>query len=277
MTSKPGISACIITLNEENKIGACLKSLHFVDEIIVVDSGSSDRTCEIVESCGGKLYHRSFDNFIHQKNYALSLASCEWVISIDADEVLSAELAAEIIKRIVKSSESGIVAYKIPRLTFYLGRWIRYGGWYPDYNVRIFKRDGAEFVGGTVHERIKITGPRSTMSGCLYHYSYDSIKEHVLVLNQYSSMLAEDKFKRGDWSSPIYSIIKSFGKFFVMYFWKLGFLDGRAGFVIAALGAFYNYLKYIKLWELRSHRTNISDSAKDEVIRKTENLRKIGQ
>lgn len=274
MTFRKGITACIITLNEEHKIEKCLNSLHFADEIILVDSGSSDRTCEIAESKGAKVIFREFDNFIYQKNYALSLAQTEWVLSVDADEVVSSRLASEILTVLKNRNESDIVSYRIPRLTWYLGRWIKYGGWYPDYNVRLFRKSGAEFIGGTVHEKIRINGPRGTLNGCLYHYSYDSIQEHVNVLNQYSTMLAADKFKRGDWSSPLYAIIKSFGKFLVMYIWKLGFLDGRAGFVIAALGAFYNYLKYIKLWELRKNFAPApSDDLIHEPVRKTEAVR----
>jgi len=157
-------------------------------------------------------------------------------------------LRAEI-QHTIRSAQH--VAYRVPRMTYYLGKWIRRCGWFPDYNIRLFRNGVAHFEGGTVHERPAIQGSVGTLTGHLEHYSYGNISDHLIRMDQYSTLIAEDKFKRGKSSSPLLAIYKSISKFFLIYVWKRGFLEGRAGFVIAVLGGYYNFLKYIKLWEIR--------------------------
>lgn len=248
---KPGLSVCIIALNEEERLPRCLQALHFAEEIIIVDGGSIDRTIEVAKQTApsAQISGRKFDDFVSQKNYAISLAAHEWILVVDADEVVTPELQLEI-QSIVSGSpaESG---FKVPRMTHYLGRWIRHCGWYPDYNIRLFRNGLARFEGGTVHERPQVQGSIGVLRCHLQHFSYRSISDHLGRIDRYSTLIADDKFRKGDKSSPLWAIYKSISKFLLVYFWKAGFLDGHAGLVVAVLGGYYNFLKYIKLWEIR--------------------------
>jgi len=194
------------------------------------------------------VYEKPFAGFVEQKNAAIALARADWILSIDADEIVTPALAGELLA--ISRATATESAYRIPRLTFYLGRWIRYGGWFPDFNVRFFKRGSGAFVGGTVHEQFRTSGTTGILQNPLLHYSYDRIASHVDRMNHYSDLIAQDKFKRGQRSTPLWALAKSVSKFILTYFYRLGFLDGRPGFVIAVLAAYYNFLKYIKLWEL---------------------------
>lgn len=153
------ISACIITLNEEDNISRCLASLKFADEIIVLDSGSSDRTTELAKSFGAKIVRREFDDYVSQKNHVVSLAKNSWILSVDADEEISAKLENEI-REILGGREPEEDGFLIPRLTMYMGKWIRHGGWYPNYRVRLFKKSKGRFVGGKVHESVRLEGKK---------------------------------------------------------------------------------------------------------------------
>jgi glycosyltransferase involved in cell wall biosynthesis len=249
--SKPGLSVCIIALNEEERLPRCLEALRFADEIIIVDGGSSDRTIEVAKHIAPSAHInvRKFDDFVSQKNFAISLAACSWILVVDADEVVTPELQGEV-ERVVEGGgpENG---FKIPRMTHYLGRWIRHCGWYPDYNIRLFRQGYARFEGGTVHERAQVQGPVGVLRAHLQHFSYRSISDHLTRIDRYSTLIADDKYRKGDRSSPLWAIYKSVSKFLLVYFWKAGFLDGQAGLVVAVLGGYYNFLKYIKLWEIR--------------------------
>lgn len=250
-----GISACIITLNEEKRLERCLKSLAFVDEIVVVDSGSVDKTVKIAKKYGARVLVRKFDGFVNQKNHAIRSTKKKWILSIDADEVISESLKNEILAALHDSNPEGIKkkfssAYRFPRLSYYLGRWIYHCGWYPEYKTRLFLRNRAKFTGGTVHEILETDDPVATLQGPLLHYSYSNISDHLKRIDQYSTLIAEDKYSRNQKSSVAKAILKSFSKFLITYIYHRGFLDGRAGLVISVLGSYYNFLKYIKLWEL---------------------------
>jgi len=246
-----GLSVCIITFNEEKRLPDCLKSVSFADEIIVVDSGSSDRTREIAADAGARVSIRPFDGYVSQKNHTIALAKMKWVFVIDADEILTPELRSEIIRGLGQNQEEAPVAYRVPRMTNYMGRWIRHSGWYPDYTIRLFQANKASFMGDTVHERANSQGKAGTLKNHLEHFSYNTISDHLKRIDQYSTLIAREKFKRGRKSSVGWALAKSVSKFFLMYVYKLGFLDGRQGLVIAVLGAYYNFLKYIKVWELQ--------------------------
>ncbi|WCL50385.1 glycosyltransferase family 2 protein [Leptospira sp. GIMC2001] len=243
------ISVCIITLNEEDNLEKCISKLGFASEIIIVDSGSNDRTLEIARSYKAKVSFRPFDNYVNQKNYALTLAQNDWVLALDADEVPSEELIQEIIS-LTEEDRKNANGFAIPRMTYYLGQWIRHGGWYPNRQVRLFRRDQGRFAGFLVHETVQISGHIRELKKPLYHFSYKSLSDHLIFINHYSTLFAIEKFKQGKRSGLTKAIGKSLFKLIWMYIFRLGFLDGKPGLVIAILGSYYNFLKYTKLFEL---------------------------
>ena len=248
-----GISACVITLNEERRLPPCLEALSFADEIIVLDSGSKDRTREIARAAGARLETRPCDGFVSQKNHVISLAKYSWVMVVDADEVVTPGLSQEILA-VKAASERGDVphtAYRVPRMSYYLGRWIKHCGWYPEYKLRLFQNGSAKFVGGTVHENLKTQGSIGFFKHHLEHYSYQRISDHLERIDYYSDLIAIDKFRRGKKSSVLWALLKGISKFLLTFLWHRGFLDGWPGLAISALGAYYNFLKYLKLWEIQ--------------------------
>ncbi|MCB1165307.1 MAG: glycosyltransferase family 2 protein [Leptospiraceae bacterium] len=263
MKSIPGLSACIITLNEEGNLGPCLESLDFAEEILVIDSGSVDSTEEIARSHRARWFHRDFDNYVAQKNFAIEKATGPWILFLDADERVSADLRQEI-QHLFDQGSPIPDGYAIPRRTFYLGRWIRFGGWYPDYTIRLFRKDRGRFYGKTFHEKVRVTGPQSRLRSDLLHYSYRNIQEHIVMINRYSDLFASERIRAGKRNGVLFSLLEAIIKFLTMYVWKGGFLDGRAGLVIAVLGAYYNFLKYIKVWEKRSTVAEIEYPRKKE-------------
>ncbi len=244
------LSACIITLNEEENIVRCLKSLDFVQDIVIVDSGSKDRTRELAVEYGARVYRRDFDNYVNQKNYAVSLAENDWVLAIDADEEISPQLKEEILS-IDPKSLSGLGGFITPRLTYYLGKWIRHGGWYPNLQIRFFDRRFGEFHGDLVHETVKSSLPFRKLKNPIYHYSYTSISDHIEYMNKYSTLSAIQKYKKGKRSGVAKAVIKFSYKFIWTYFFRMGFLDGSIGFIVCFLSSYYNFLKYTKLYELQ--------------------------
>ena len=243
------ISATIITLNEENNLGRCLNSLKdVVDEILVVDSGSQDRTLEIAAEYGARVLTRSWTNYSEQKNYAASEANSDWILSLDADECLSPELKGEIAS--LKSLGARADAYQFSRKAFYLGRWINHSGWYPDPKVRLYHRNKANWQGNFVHETLLISGTVAELKGDLLHYTCNSLSEHLLRLDRYTALAAQDLHTRGVASSILQMIGSPVLTFLRTYFLKSGFRDGVHGVVIAGLASFYNFMKYAKLLEL---------------------------
>jgi glycosyltransferase involved in cell wall biosynthesis len=245
----PPISACIITLNEEHNIERCLKSLDFCDEIILVDSGSTDKTVSIAENFNCKVFTRPFDNYSSQKNFALTLAKNSWILSVDADEEISLELKKEI-HSLSDTAFENHAGFFIPRLTYYLCQWIHHSGWYPDPQLKLFNRIKGQFKGGLVHETVAIQGKIGRLKSPVHHYSYRSISEHLDFINKYTTLYAIEKYKKGKRSGVLKAYSKLVYKFWWTYIFRLGFLDGRAGFAVCALGAYYNFLKYLKLFEL---------------------------
>ncbi len=207
---------------------------------------------------GAEVHRRRFDGFVNQKNHAISLARGRWILVVDADEIVTPGLRAEI-EDIVRENRGNAVAYRIPRMTQYLGRWIQHSGWYPDYNIRLFMKSRGRFEGGTVHERVVTSGIIGTLTNHLEHHSYRNVSDHLARMDHYSTLIAEDKFHHGKSSGILWALVKSVSKFLLTYIWRLGFLDGRAGLVIAVLGGYYNFLKYLKLYELRKGLRKVSD------------------
>ncbi len=247
------LSATIITFNERDNIERTLQALDFVQDVVVVDSGSTDGTLDILKKFQNvRVFHRDFDTYANQKNYALTLAKELWVLALDADEVLSPDLRDEILSlkdEFQKDSIFGHYGFQIPRLTRYLGTWIRHGGWYPNHQIRFFRLGKGKFTGDLVHEKVVLQGSLGTFKNPLYHFSYKNISDHIQFIDRYSDLFSEEEAKKGRKSSIGWAIGKGFFKMIWMYLFRFGFLDGKPGIVLALLGFYYNFLKYVKLYE----------------------------
>ena len=242
------ISVCIICFNEEKNIRRCLESSKWADEIIVVDSMSQDRTAEIAREYTDKVYQRAWPGYVEQKNFALSKAKGDWILSIDADEEISQGLKDEIRKEIEK--EDAKDGYKIPRLSFYQGRWIKHSGFYPDRQLRLFGRNRGYWVGKRVHEMIHVNGKVALLRNNLLHYPYKgTISGQLKTVDKFSTLLAENMYEEGKRCHLFFLLMRPFFKFTEMYFIKLGFLDGIAGFIIALTSAYAMFVRYVKLRE----------------------------
>lgn len=238
------ISATIITYNEERNIARAIESLRCADEILVVDSGSSDRTVEIAEKLGARVIEHNWTGFSDQKNWAATQASHDWILSIDADEALSEMLEAEIWQ--LKKSDRHADAYTFPRLAQYLGRWILHSGWHPDRKVRLYDRRRAKWVGDYVHEGLDVTGSVAGLQGSLLHFTCQSLSEHLRTMDRYTTLAAEQLVAQNKRISMRQLFLKPWWEFNRTYFIKRGFLDGAEGLAIAWMGALYVFLKYAK-------------------------------
>lgn len=239
------ISATLITFNEEKNLPRALQSLEgCCDEIIVVDSGSRDRTCEIARVYQAQVYVREFAGYAEQKNYAASLASFDWILSLDADEMLSEQLREEI--QALRQRGPDYDAYSMPRLTCYLGKWIRHGGWYPDRKVRLYDRRKGRWVGNYVHERVEVEGRVGQLRGDLLHYTCHTISDHLQRLDRYTMLAAQELIDRGGSASLLKLVFAPPWEFFRTYIFRAGFLDGEAGLTIARMAALYTFLKYLR-------------------------------
>lgn len=244
------ISATIITLNEERNIERCIRSLQSVaDEIIVLDSFSTDRTEEICRSLGVRFEQLKWQGYSGSKNYLNGLAQYDYILSIDADEAVDEELANAILE--VKKLNDPEV-YSVNRLTNYCGKWIKHSGWYPDVKVRLFPRDGSYWQGEYVHEELvyPATLPVVQLKGHLEHYSYYSFKEHRERADKYSTLTAQKMHAKGKKASALKPYLSAIGRFISMYFIKGGILDGKMGFKIAQISAQSNVFKYKELIRL---------------------------
>jgi len=244
------LAAVIISQDEEANIERCIKSVAFCDTVLVVDSGSKDRTVEIAKTNGASVHEMPWKGYAEQKNAALEMIDAEWVLSIDADEEVSSELRHEIIATI--TNPKGLVAFSMPRKTIHFGRWIRYGGWYPNRNLRLFKRTAGRWIGSEVHERWQPAGATGELNADLLHYSFSNLSDQVARNNSYSSLSAVKLHKAGRAFSTPRLFIKSISKFLETYLLKRGFLDGYPGFIISVSAAYSVFLKWAKLWELEN-------------------------
>jgi glycosyltransferase involved in cell wall biosynthesis len=240
------ISAVIITLNEEDRLPDALSSLgRIVDEIVVVDSFSTDRTPEIARQARVSLHQNRFEDYGQQKNFAMQKASHDWVLNLDADERVSPELAQAIDALRKNGPPEDVSAYTIKRKAFYLGRWINHSGWYPDRKVRLFRKSRAQWT-GRVHERLLVSGFISPLEGAILHFTYRDISDHIRRIDRYSGFLAEEICRRKVRLLWLRALILPPVTFFRHYAWKLGFLDGFPGLVIAMLSSWGTALKYLK-------------------------------
>jgi glycosyltransferase involved in cell wall biosynthesis len=246
------ISFCLITRDEEADLPRCLGSLAgLADEVVVVDSGSRDRTEEIARGFGARFVSRGWPGYVAQKNHALSLAGSEWIFSIDADEELSPELRGELVELRRSGPAAGVVGYSAPRCVLYEGRWIRHGDWYPDRLTRLFRNGSARFEGGKVHERLVVDGAVVPLRGDLCHYSFRDSADHVARARHYARLWAETQLERGREAGPLAPVSRAAFRWFRYYVLRLGFLDGPQGWKIARTVSKEAYWKYSLLRELR--------------------------
>jgi glycosyltransferase involved in cell wall biosynthesis len=246
------LSVIIITKNEAMNIRACLESVMWAGEIIVVDSGSNDETVAICKEFGAQVYVHDWPGFGAQKNRALSYAKNEWVFSIDADERVTPELQSQLI---IAMQDDGKDGFYVPRLSQFCGRFIRHSGWYPDYVLRLFRRTKGRFSNDIVHERVILEGPAGRLSSPLLHYSYLNEADVLRKTEQYATAGALQMFKNGKTASFADAPLRAGWAFARTYSLRLGFLDGTAGFNIALMNARTTYLKYRQLRTLCSTKT----------------------
>lgn len=238
------ITATIITLNEERNIGRAIESLRCCDEILIVDSGSVDRTVELAEKLGARVVEAGWLGYAAQKNWAAAQAAHNWILSLDADEALSEALEAEIWN--VKKNGPRYDAYTMPRLAQYLGRWILHGGWYPDRKIRLYNRQKATWVGDFVHESVQVDGRIGHLDTNLLHFTCASLAEHVKTVDRYTTLAAQELASRKIRIGWLRLIVEPPWTFIRTYFLRLGFRDGLEGMMIAYMAAFYTFLKYAK-------------------------------
>lgn len=250
------ISVVIITRNEEANVARCLRSVAWADEIIVLDSGSTDATAEIARGLGARVeISREWPGFGPQKNRALALATGEWILSLDADEWVTPELHGEI--RDIVASQPSHAAFRMPRSSSYCGTRMRHGGWWPDYVTRLFRRGKAHFSDDLVHERLIVVGSTNTLKSPLQHEAFRTLEQVIDKMNSYSSSGAFMRHAAGDRSGLAKAILHGAWTFFRTYVLRAGLLDGRAGFMLAisnAEGAYYRYLKLMLLNEKRGEQ-----------------------
>ena len=243
------ISAVIITHNEEANIEAALLSLAGIAaEIIVVDSHSTDRTVKLARKHTDRIFERNWTNFSDQKNYGDGLAVHPWILSLDADERLSPELRAEIGARLDDEPDCG--AFSMPRKVYYLGRWIKHSGWYPDRKVRLFRKDRARWEGAYVHESLVVAGEVRKLKGDILHYTYKNIADHLGRMNRFSDLGAQKLYAEKKKCRWYHLLLQPFGRFVKSYVLKRGFLDGFAGMVVSVLNGYGIFIRYAKLREI---------------------------
>ncbi|MCE9642232.1 MAG: glycosyltransferase family 2 protein [Betaproteobacteria bacterium] len=247
------LSVTIITRNEQASLRRCLQSVAWADEIVVLDSGSSDDTARIARECGAKVHVAAdWPGFGPQKNRALDLATGDWVLSLDADEWVTPELRVEIERTL--AAPGNHAAFRLPRLSSYCGRFMRHSGWWPDYVTRLFRRGGTRFSVDLVHERLIVDGTTGALRESLMHEAIADLADALEKMNSYSTAGAAMQFERGKTSSLTSAVLHGAWTFFRTYVLRGGFLDGREGFMLAvsnAEGAYYRYLKLLLLAEKR--------------------------
>ncbi|MGB5892550.1 MAG: glycosyltransferase family 2 protein [Ignavibacteriaceae bacterium] len=244
------ISCVIITFNEEENIRKALNSVKWCDDIVVVDSGSKDKTIEICEEYNCRIYEKEFNGYGEQKRFAVSLASNDWILSIDADEVVSDELCDEI-KKIFNDDEIKFNGFFLSRSLIFLGKYFKYGRESREYFLRLFNKNYGNFSSNKVHEKVKLKGDTQKLNGTLHHYSYTNIEQYFNKFNSYTTKAAQVLFDEGNKGRSVAAIVLGFPVyFFKNYFIYRNFLNGTQGFLWALFSSLYPVIKYFKLWAL---------------------------
>jgi len=255
---RDNVSVCITAGNEEKNIRRCLQSAEWADEIVVVDSFSTDRTAEICREFTELVFRHRWLGYVRQKTLVRDLATGPWVLLLDADEEISPDLREEILEVLESSSAGRTSGYSFPRLTRYQGRWITHGDWYPDTKLRLFRKEAGRCTGEDPHDRVETEGPVVRLQSPLYHYTYDDIKHQVDTLNRFSSIAADSLRDRGASFRLTDLCLRPIWRFVRCYIVKRGFLDGLRGLVIAVNSAFGSFVKYAKLWEAHRNDPGVS-------------------
>jgi glycosyltransferase involved in cell wall biosynthesis len=250
----PKLTVTVITRNESANIAAALESVRWADEIVVVDAESTDNTVDIARRYTNRIIVRPWPGYVAQKNFAAAEASHDWIVSLDADERVTPALRDEITHTL--ASSPGAAGFRIPRVTFHLGRWIRSTDWYPDYQLRLYDRRRGQWTGRYVHESVRVDGPVGRLRGELQHYAYRDVAHHLQTMDRYTTLAARQMFEDGRRAGWVDILITPRLTFFRNYILRGGFRDGMAGLIISAMNAYYVGLKFAKLWELCSLSTS---------------------
>lgn len=245
----PPVSVIIITLNEADHIAAAIDSVSWADEVIVVDANSTDDTVAIARAKGARVSTRAWTGYIDQKNHAATVASHDWIFSLDADERVPPALANEI--KALLASEPPRRGYRMPRVTFHLGRWVRTTDFYPDYQLRLYDRRAARWQGRHVHESVAVDGPHGYLKNDLEHYSFRDLRDQIDRLNRYTTLSAVQMHEAGRRAGLIDLVLHPPAAFLRNYVLRRGFMDGKVGLIISAMSAYSVFLKFAKLWELQ--------------------------
>ena len=247
--TKPRVSACVITFNNDDVVKECMESIKWADEIIVVDSYSTDNTVEICRKYTDRVYQREWPGFKDQSNYIVSLANYEWVLFTDADEIISPELYLEI-QSLLNNNSNDWDGFYFPRRTRYLGSWINHGEWYPAYDLLLYKKDKGTWV-KEPHATLELNGKAKYLKNDCYHYTYRNLSHQLDTIDKYTDMSAAEMEKKGVKFIIFQLLFRPLFRFIKGYIFKRGFQDGMPGLVSAITTSFYVFMKYAKLWELR--------------------------
>jgi hypothetical protein len=246
------VSAAVICRDEADRIAACLESVAWCDEVLVVDSGSTDGTLEIARKHATRVLERDWPGYAAQRDFALQQASGDWVLCLDADERCTPALRDAI--RSALATDPPLAGYAVRRHAFHLGRWIDHGGWYPDWKLRLVRRGRARGGGVEPHDKLVVDGPVGRLDADLEHYTYRDFADHLRTVQRFSDLVSDEWVKQGRRFSLALALLHPPAKFFECWLWKQGFRDGWPGFVIAATSAFYVFAKHVKLWEKTRRR-----------------------
>lgn len=258
------ISVTIIVFNEEKNIADVCESLDWADEIVIVDSNSTDDTVKIAEKYTNKIFQREFRGFKDKHEFADSKTTCEWIFWIDADERVTEELKNSIAQLRQKNDSELPDGFKIARKTWYLGRWIKHSGWYPDYQIRLYRKTASFWDGVSPHETARIKGNTEVLDGEFLHYTKEDLREHHMVLDSYTTLAAEYLHKNGKIVGKTDLFFNPIAAFLRTYILKKGFQDGVQGLIIAMFTAYGVFLKYAKVWEKKNIKDENNDSLGDE-------------
>ena len=245
--TRPRLSVVVVTLNEEERLRACLESAAWADEIVVVDALSHDKTVQIAREFTDRVIVRPWPGFAAQKNFGLAEAGGDWILSLDADEQVSPELRDEILR--VLADDGPHDGYRVPRRNLFGGQWVRHGGLWPDWQLRLFRRGRGRFVERAVHESVEVAGMVGRCRGPLIHRSYRDVTDFLDRADRYSTLAAEERVRSGRRVRATDFILRPAGRFLSMYILKLGCLDGVRGLLLASLYAYYVFIRSVKAWE----------------------------
>jgi (heptosyl)LPS beta-1,4-glucosyltransferase len=244
----PPVTVTVITKNEADAIADALKSVSWADELIVIDAESTDDTVTIARQFTDRVYIRPWNGYVDQKNHAASLSSHDWIFSIDADERSTSQLSEEI--RSLMAGAPAASGYRMPRVSFHLGRWMRTTDMYPDYQLRLYDRRKAQWDGMHVHESVRVDGPIGYLKNELQHYPYRDLSEHLIRMDRYTTLAARQMFASGKRATRLELLCHPPAAFLRNYILKRGFRDGKPGLIISLVNSYYVMLKFAKLWEL---------------------------